>query len=315
LIEKSSEGIPNSDVISEHRDKNEKGKMGKSKGYYKSRLDRIKNSLEWRFFEPEVLDRYKNDPCYSCESSSIIGLGLQQYVWGVKANGSRCIAVILSHISHIDSKEQKYWRALELNKKESEQARVESRYHRPLVQGKPLNVWTSFSVILPTLKFINQITSPDFLFREVPSDTPSFLQPITKNSKKEYLDYILELDKLLSTNIMVDSFFKKIKNAQKNTMRGKGQILNLLSIWLEELGINKNDIDRCLKALKTVRRQRKEKAHKLFKDSSGDYISEQRQITLEVWESLYTIAHWLKPILDANDSVREPAVFSLCKII
>ena len=288
--------------------------MEKSKGFYKSRFDRTKNSLEWRFFDPEVLDRYKNSPHYSCNSSSIIGLGLQQYVWGTKRDGGKCIAVILSHIHNFDLKEQKHWRAHELDKKEYKYVRVDSCYHRPLIQGKPPNVWHSFDVILPTLKFINQITAPNFLFREIPSDTPSFLQPITKNSKKEYMDYILELDKLLSVNIRVDSFFGGIKNPQKNTMKDKGEILNLLGTWLEELGIN-NDIDKCLKPLKTVRKQRKEKAHKIFEDSSGDYMLEQKQITLEVWESLYTIAHWLKSILDANNSVREPAVLSSCRII
>jgi hypothetical protein len=174
----------------------------------------------------------------------------------------------------------------------------------------------SFDVVLPTLQFINKITSPDILFREVPKDEPSFLQPITKNSKKEYLNYILELDKLTSTNINTEYLLKKIKTSGKDNMLKKGETLNLLGTWLEELGVIKEEIDECLKPLKTVRKQRQEKAHKLFEDSSDkDYILKQKQITLEVWEALYKIAQWLKSALDVNNSIEESRLLTDFRII
>lgn len=296
-----------------------------NKGYYKSRFDRTGKQLEVRFFNPDVLDRYKNSPYYILSEANIATkydvpknvrrVGLQQYVWGKKKDKTPCIAVLLSHICRLDPQEQMYWKSHELSEKDAKQAKIEARYYKPMVQGKFPDVWTSFDVILPTLEFINKITS-NGLFRKVLAHKPSFLGHITKNSRKEYMAYIQELDKLLSVNINETYLMKNIKSTDKNPLSEKGEILNLLGLWLDELGIAKNEITDCLESLKSVRKERNKPAHVLFEDDfAGDYILKQKQITLKVWKSLHKIARWLKPVLDINNSIKEPKILSDCRII
>ena len=86
----------------------------KRKGHY-SRLYE-KKGWQWRlhFFEPSVLDHVKEDPNYNFygnkfytkPEASIEPSGIQQFMWGYKADGNPCIAALLPHLMTLSYKDQ-----------------------------------------------------------------------------------------------------------------------------------------------------------------------------------------------------------------
>ena len=75
-------------------------------GYYTDLFRKLGYNLAAHYFEPAVLDRFRNDPNYKVADTRVStkydatteSSPIQQYVWGRKADGQPCIVVLLPHL-------------------------------------------------------------------------------------------------------------------------------------------------------------------------------------------------------------------------
>jgi hypothetical protein len=114
-------------------------------GYY---VDLFRNhegqGLVALFFEPAVLDRFRNNPNYKVADTMVSTKFdattepscIQQYVWGRKADGEPCIAVLLRHLRFLSTRDQLHWQAHELPLEEASEAKIEARYAGPMLHGE-----------------------------------------------------------------------------------------------------------------------------------------------------------------------------------
>lgn len=112
-------------------------------GYYSKRHQDTGYQIEPHYFDPSVLDKYRNDPHYSVTDSRVSTKdgaptpiepsSIQQYVWGRKPDGSPCVVVILAHLCDFSKPDQEYWRLHEVPTQESADAKIDQRYAKPML--------------------------------------------------------------------------------------------------------------------------------------------------------------------------------------
>src|SRR5262245_38311991 len=157
------------------------------KGHY-SRLYE-KKGWQWRlhFFEPSVLDHFKEDPnydfygdkFYTKHDAPIEPSGIQQFMWGRKADGSPCIAALLPHLMTLSYKDQLGWQSKELSRKDSTKAKIEQRYAGPMLYGQWPDTISRYVAIHIYLIEIQKIFHPECLFPALPEEKPDFLAPLS----------------------------------------------------------------------------------------------------------------------------------------
>src|SRR5438552_18462904 len=115
-------------------------------GCYSKRAREADSEVEPHFFEPRVLDRYKDDPWFEVTGTRVSTKDrapdhvessmIQQYVWGSTAKGEPCVVVILAHLCTLSPKDQEYWRLHELSPEAEATAKIEAQHAKPMVYGE-----------------------------------------------------------------------------------------------------------------------------------------------------------------------------------
>lgn len=275
------------------------------------------------FFEIEVLDRYFNDPRFDFKFEDYSGrisckydenekpivreeddIFLKTFGLGFDENGNRLAVVYLRYLKDLTAEHQVYWKSRE----KSGNCKMLEEYHQNTIQGNWTFSHSIFSGFIGEQKCINDLTELIFskpLFRKTfenenrPKEFTFFFTPTLKN----YNDFILLLDKMISENINKDFFegkvdlfeFKEIGNGLVER-QSKGT-LQIFEEWLTSVFNVRGDgsVSELFKPLKKIRRERQNPAHKI-NDNLYDlqFIEKQKEIMNEayaVFRNLRNIFH------------------------
>lgn len=275
------------------------------------------------FFEIEVLDRYFNDPRFDFKFEDYSGhisciydenekplvreeddIFLKTFGLGIDENGNRLAVVYLRYLTDLTAEHQIYWKSRE----RVGICKMLEEYHQNTIQGNWTSSYSIFSGFIGEQKCINDITELVFsksLFRKTfekenrPKEFTFFFTPTLKN----YNDFILLLDKMISENINKDFFegevelfeYKEIGNGIVER-QSKGT-LQIFEEWLTSVFNVRGDgsLNELFKPLKKIRRERQNPAHKI-NDNQYDllFIEKQKVIINEaysVFRNLRNIFH------------------------
>ena len=275
------------------------------------------------FFEIEVLDRYFNDPRFDFKFEDYSGqisclydknenpivreedeVFLKTFGLGFDENGGRLAVVYLRYLKDLTPEHQVFWRS----KEKSGNCKMLEEYHQNTIQGDWTFSYSIFSGFLGEQKCINDLTELAFskpIFRRTfekenrPKEFTFFFTPTLKN----YNDFILLLDKMISENINRDFFEGKVAlfeyvNLEDGIVERKSKgTLQLFEEWLTKVFNVKGDgtVSDLFKPLKKIRRERQNPAHKINENQyDKQYIDKQKEIINEaysVFRNLRNIFH------------------------
>lgn len=283
--------------------------------FYTKQLALGEPHLKPIFFEIEVLDRYFNDPRFDFEFEDYSGqisclydenenpivreedeVFLKTFGLGFDENGDRLAVVYLRYLKDLTPEHQVFWRS----KEKSGNCKMLEEYHQNTIQGDWTFSYSIFSGFLGEQKCINDLTELAFskpIFRRIyekenrPKEFTFFFTPTLKN----YNDFILLLDKMISENINKDFFDGKVELFEFEKLedgiverKSKGT-LQLFEEWLTKVFNVKGDgaVSDLFKPLKKIRRERQNPAHKINENQyDKQYVDRQKEIMNEAYSVL-----------------------------
>ncbi len=297
--------------------------------FYTKQLALGEPHLKPIFFEIEVLDRYFNDPRFDFEFEDYSGqisclydenenpivreedeVFLKTFGLGFDENGDRLAVVYLRYLKDLTPEHQVFWRS----KEKSGNCKMLEEYHQNTIQGDWTFSYSIFSGFLGEQKCINDLTELAFskpIFRKTyekenrPKEFTFFFTPTLKN----YNDFILLLDKMISENINRDFFDGKVvlfdyENLEDGVVDRKSKgTLQLFEEWLTKVFNVKGDgsVGDLFKPLKKIRRERQNPAHKINENQyDKQYIDKQKEIMNEA----YSVLRNLRNIFHQHPKVR-----------
>lgn len=281
------------------------------------------------FFEIEVLDRYFNDPRFYFKFEDYSGqisclydekgnpivreedhIFLKTFGLGFDENGDRLAVVYLRYLKDLTPEHQIYWKS----RQKIGNCKILEEYHQNTIQGNWTFSYSIFSGFIGEQKCINDLTELIFtrpLFRKSfenknrPKEFTFFFTPTLKN----YNDFILLLDKMISENINKDFFegkveffeFKELENGLVER-QSKGT-LQLFEEWLTSVYNVNGDgaVSELFKPLKKIRKERQNPAHKINENQYDKHLIEKQKI---IMDELYSVFRNLRNIFHQHPKAR-----------
>lgn len=268
--------------------------------------------LKMIYFEWDILHKYYSDPRYNFNfydyQGSIISteqikkeqnIILNSFGVGRDENNNYVVAVFLKDLANQPSNIQIEWEHKLI--KNQEKCNITEYYIRNYLHYCWNFPNTIYSSIIQEITNINLLTKEiyqeQFFLHEYENERPIDFNMIYIPTKKAYLNYILEFEKIVINNINI----KFLKRNNVSTRNQEGEALGsiaLLSTFIKEI---KPEIEQqIIKPLKNLRKLRQTPAHKIEKDTYDQkYFDIQHSITVEVFESL----NLLRKVLQLNPKV------------
>ena len=260
-----------------------------TEGHYTTKFRKLGECLRPHFFEPDVLDKFRNDPNYEVHPNCLSGKdyapielsSLQQYMWARKRNGEPCVAVLLPHLPMLSERDQLHFLSHELSSQEAASAKIEARYKKPLLYGEFPDTISCYQAIFLYLREVQRIFDPDVLLPNLPKTQPDFLAPLAYNSRKAITSFAQDLYSLLSMRL------KTLANHLKEEEGALGAVKcvedqrsrDLLRLYFESHALLTQEIEDGIEALRQVNKWRVESAHKLVAaDRDDDYLDQQMNL-------------------------------------
>ncbi|PJZ43660.1 hypothetical protein [Leptospira brenneri] len=271
------------------------------------------------FFDIDVLDRYFNDPRFdfnfedysgniSCIHDDLYNplvrnednVLIQSFGIGFDNQKNRVAVVYLRYLHNLTAEHQIYWK----NKEKKQKCTILTEYFHNTIEGNWTFSQSIFSAFLLELKCLNELSYLIYnthLFHETfegekrPKEFTFFFIPTIKN----YNDFILLLDKLISENLnktffegKLDLFILREENGIH--IKEKKGTLALLEEWLTSIFKIKGEgsISDIIKPFKNIRKERQKPAHKVTKNAYDlNLIEKQKEIIGEAYESMRQLRH------------------------
>lgn len=282
------------------------------------------------FFEIEVLDRYFNDPRFDFKFEDYSGqisclydenenpivreedqIFLKTFGLGFDENGDRLAVVYLRYLKDLTPEHQIYWKS----RQKTGNCKMLGEYHQNTIQGNWTFSYSIFSGFIGEQKCINDLTKLIFtkpLFRKSfenenrPKEFTLFFTPTLKN----YNDFILLLDKMISENINKDFFegkvdffeFKELENGLVER-QSKGT-LQLFEEWLTSVINVKGDgtVSELFKPLRKIRKERQSPAHRINENQYDRQLIEKQKI---IMDDIYSVFRNLRNIFHQHPKARD----------
>jgi hypothetical protein len=271
------------------------------------------------YFEIEVLDRYFRDPRFRFEFKDYSGqisytedenykptvsetdqIFIKTFGLGVNKNKERVAVVYLRYLKDLTPEHQTFWQSKEIKGN----CQMLSEYYTNTIEGDFTNSYSIFSGFLGEQKALNDLSVEIFgvpLFNRTfekenrPKEFTFFFIPTLKN----YQDFVLLLDKMISDNLSKD-FFKQqdvdlfeTKEIENGIVERKEKgTLRLFEEWLTSIyTLNPNNpLSELFKIFKTIRRERQSPAHRIS-DNVYDrkFIEKQKELMKESYLTMKTL--------------------------
>jgi hypothetical protein len=274
--------------------------------------------LSHRAFDLSVLEFYRNDPRYNYTNDDIDGriylsdeyyesegmaesdkVFLQTFGFCYDEELNRAVAVFLRYLSDLSPEHQQIWKAKEL---EGDYQLHPDYYRNAIIGdfGEGVSVFDAFIEELQVINRMAQAIGRPPLFRNDFSQEPkpigfSFL---IRPTLKEFNDFVLLLDKMISDNISKDFFqgevayeSEEVRRDGKIVVRQKGT-LAILDEWIHKRFRIEDwePIDQMSKVFREVRRRRQHPAHAIDENMfSQAYFREQRELITRAYDGIRTL--------------------------
>lgn len=281
---------------------------------YSKQLYLVSPQIRPLYFELDVLDRYVKDPRYSFSFNNYSGsisyndigedelqekdkIFLKTFGLGFDEKSDRVIVTYPRYLSNLSAEHQLYWKSKEII---SPNCKPLYEYWQNTI-GAWTNSYSVYTAFIGEQNSVNTLSEKIFgipLFKKTfedhkrPKEFTFYFSPTLKN----YNDFVMLLDKMISDNINKD-FFKKqgcslseeismengtIKKVDKGTLR-------LLEEWLYSNFIpnNTNALDGFFDPFKNVRKERQNPAHRITIDVFDKSYFDKQNILIK--EAYYTM--------------------------
>ena len=265
--------------------------------------------LKFLSFDLSVLEFYRNDPRYryfndDIEGSIVIsddfygkvpdsdGIVLETFGFSYDDKYNRAVAVMLRYLSDLSSEHQQIWNAKLLEDK----YKLHPDYARRISGewGEGISIFDAFIEELFHINNMCDLMNRPHLFRsDFKNEKPISFSFLIRPTLKEFNDFILLLDKIISDNINKDFFQKEVPD-EIEQIRKDGKIvvsykntLTLLDEWLAIKLIVKDrkDIEEMINSFKKIRRIRQQPAHEINENVfNQDYFQKQREIIVKAYK-------------------------------
>ncbi len=268
------------------------------------------------FFEIEVLERYANDPRFDFKFEDYSGqisckydeydkpivrkedqIFVKTFGLGFDSQNNRLAVVYLRYLKELTEEHQVFWKSKETREPD---CKILKEYHENTIQGNWTFSYSIFSAFIGELNCLNELCLLIFdkqIFRKSydnenrPREFTFFFTPTLKN----YNDFVLLLDKMLSDNINKDFFKGEIELFELNEIedglvekKHKGTI-RLFEEWLLKVYnvADETIIKDLFKPLKKIRRERQNPAHRISENVYDKrYIEKQKEMTSDAYSSI-----------------------------
>ena len=296
---------------------------------YTKLLAKCEPQLSPKFFEIEVLERYSIDPRFDFDFKDYSGsisckydeedkpivreedqVFLKSFGLGFDSVGNRLAVVFLRYLKDLTSEHQLFWKSKEV----TDGCKILEEYYENVINGNWTSSYSIFSAFIGELTCLTELSEYVFgvkLFNRTfekekrPKEFTFFFIPTLKN----YNDFILLLDKMLSENINKD-FFRENVELYEFIPIGNNQVerkskgtLRLLEEWLlSTYNHPDNEILKDLfKPLKKVRSERQNPAHKI---SENNYDLKYIDMQKEVVDGCYSSVRALRNIFQHHPKAK-----------
>lgn len=274
--------------------------------------------LSYKAFDLSVLEFYRNDPRYKYTTDDIHGqisltndyyesnqipesdrIFLDTFGFCYDADLNRAVAVYIRYISDLSPEHQQIWKAKELRGI----YKLHPDYYRNTIVGDWGERIPIFEAFIMELQIINQMSiamgrPPLFRIDFSKQNKPREFSFLVRPTLKEYNDFVLLLDKLLSDNINKEFFMGEIPYEYDET-RSDGKVIvhtkntiNLLNEWFRSRFRTPDwqPFDATIKTLREIRRQRQRPAHAIDDNVfNQQYIHQQRELISAAYDAVRTI--------------------------
>lgn len=274
--------------------------------------------LSFKPFDLSVLEFYRNDPRYEYKTDDIQGqisltneyfesdqipesdrIFLDTFGFCYDNDLNRAVAVYIRYISDLSPEHQQIWKAKELQGN----YKLHPDYYRNTIVGDWGERIPIFEAINMELQIINQMAiamgrPPLFRIDFSTQNKPREFSFLVRPTLKEYNDFVLLLDKLLSDNINKGFFMGEIPDEYDET-RSDGKVIvrtkntiTLLDEWFRSR-FHTDDwkpFVTTIETLREIRQQRQRPAHAIDENVfDQQYIHQQRELILAAYDAVRTI--------------------------
>jgi hypothetical protein len=292
--------------------------------HYSKRLALGEPRLKPVFFDIDVLERYASDPRFDFDFNDYSGkischydevdnpivreedqVFVKTFGLGFDSYDNRVAVVYLRYLKDLTPEHQIYWRSKEVKDGD---CRMVEEYYENTIEGNLVFSHSVFSAFLGELEALNGLVKKIFrqeLFRETfkeekrPRGFTFFFSPTLKN----YNDFILLIDKMISENINKDFFADRVElldvvNHKDGTIEKKPKgTLRLFEEWMTTQYTPKGDEAKeqfrtIFEPFKKIRKERQSPAHKIDANNfDKKYIQLQRDIINDAYNSIHLLRH------------------------
>jgi len=274
--------------------------------------------LSYEFFDLSILEIYRNDPRYFYYNNDISGqicahneflennlmsksdsVFIDSFGFAHNIKGNRAIAVHLRYLSPLSAEHQNVWWAKRLI---NEKYQVHPDYLK-ITNGRwdlGISIYSAFLLEIEEINKLCKIMNrPSFFSKEFSEEErPKEFGFLIRPTSKEFNNFILILDKLISENINRKFFRNDIlfysieKDSEGKEYNKEKGTINILEDWLSLLFRNHQDkpyLD-LIKTFKEIRKLRQSPAHKLD-DNVFDfkYLEQQNNIIERAYRGLQAL--------------------------
>jgi hypothetical protein len=272
--------------------------------------------LDFHAFDLSVLEFYRNDPRYHYETDDIRGkisvqstfydsdkmqqrdqVFLQTFGFGYNEDMHRAVVVFNRYLNDLSPEHQQIWNAKRLG----DGYRLHQDYYRNsiLVEwGTKLSIFEAFTAELKHINEMAKLMGKPALFRNDFALRPKHFSFLVRPTTKEFNDFVLLLDQMMSDNLNKD-FFRDDIELETETTRADSKIvvttkgtIQLLDQWFQKK-VRLADpqlFNNMVATFRKVRKLRQTPAHKA-EDSAFDQkiFQEQRELVSEAYDAVRTI--------------------------
>jgi len=274
--------------------------------------------LSFESFDLSVLEFYRNDPRYSYTNNDIMGsicvnseyfesekmpvsdqVLLQHFGFSYDSELNRAVAVFLIYLSRLSPQHQQIWNT----KIVQGDYKLHPDYFRSSILGEwpeRVSIFDAFGEELYHINKMCELMNRPPLFRNElrENDKPRGFGFLIRPTVKEYNDFVLLLDKVISENINREFFlsdiqfeYDEVRSDGKVVVREKGTI-QILDEWLglkftpEDTKPMREMID----TFKQIRRLRQRPAHSIEDDVFDQkYFKKQRELIIKAYTGIRLI--------------------------
>lgn len=288
--------------------------------------------LAFKPFDLSVLEHYRNDPRYYYSADDIQGritvsddfyecdamekrekIHLQTFGFCYNSQLDRAVAVFVRYLSDLSPEHQQIWYTKMLTGEYS----LHPDYFRSSILGQWHEKMPICEAFLEEMKVINkmaELMERPALFRKVFSgdEKPREFCLLVRPTLKEFNNFVLMLDKMISDNINRD-FFKNEVPYETEVSRNDGKVevqhkasLTIMEDWIRKyFWINDpKDLNEMFETFRKIRRDRQKPAHALDENIFDQkYFHEQRDLLIKAYRAI----KMLRLLLGSHPKVKSGA--------